>query len=195
MTNFNNFKDIVQNTRTTRRFKQNVTIDKSELIELIDLTRTTSSSKNMQPLKYIAITDEKIKDEIYKPLQWAAHLSTWNQAEDEKPSAYILMINDTSIDGFAMIDCGISLQTIMLGITSKGYDGCPLASIDKAAYKKLFNLPSNLEPMLIIAIGKSNETIEIVDVQDDKDTNYYRDEKQNHYVPKRKLEDILINEC
>lgn len=191
--NFQDFKDIVQNTRTTRRFKQNVTIDKKELIELIDLTRTASSSKNMQPLKYIAITDEKIKDEIYKPLQWAAHLQDWNQSEDEKPSAYILMINDTSIDGFAMIDCGISLQTIMLGATAKGYDGCPLASIDKDAYKKLFNLPSNLEPMLIIALGIKDENITIVDAIDD--TNYYRDEKQNHFVPKRKLEDILINEC
>ncbi len=192
MSNFQEFKNIVQNTRTTRRFKQNIKIDKKDLIELIDLTRTTSSSKNMQPLKYIAITDEKIKEEIYKPLQWAAHLTTWNQSEDEKPSAYILMINDTSIDGFAMIDCGISLQTIMLGATAKGYDGCPLASIDKVAYKKLFNLAENLEPMLIIALGIKNEEVNLVDVI--TDTNYYRDEQQNHFVPKRKLEDVLIDE-
>ena len=135
--NFKEFTNIVQNTRCTIRFKQNITIDKKELIELIDLTRTTSSSKNMQPLKYIIVTDEKIKDEVYRPLQWAAHLNEWNQSEDEKPSAYILMINDTTIDGVAMIDCGISLQTIMLGATAKGYDSCALASIDKVAYKKI----------------------------------------------------------
>ncbi len=192
MANFQDFKNIVQNTRCVRRFKQNITIDKSELIELIDLTRTISSSKNMQPLKYIAITDEKIKDEVYKPLQWAAHLATWNQKDSERPSAYILMINDKSIDGFADIDCGISLQTIMLGATSKGYDGCVLASIDKSAYKKLFNLAEHLEPMLIIALGIKDEEIELVDV--DNSTNYYRDNTSKHFVPKRKLSDILLDE-
>ena len=189
--NFENFENVVKNTRSTRRFKKDITIDKSELIELIDLTRTTSSSKNMQPLKYITITDENIKKEIYKPLKWAAHLSDWNQSDDEKPSAYILMINDTSIDGFAMIDCGISLQTIMLGATAKGYDGCVLASIDKVAYRNLFKLDEHLEPMLIIAIGIKNENIELVDVKES--TNYFRDENGTHFVPKRKLEDILLN--
>ena len=187
------FKTLVKNTRAVRRFKQNVIIDKSELIDIIDLTRTVSSSKNMQPLKYIAITDEKIKNELYKPLKWAAHLSEWDQSKNEKPSAYILIVNDTSIDGFAMIDLGISLQTIMLGLRAKGYDGCPLASIDKVAYKTLFNLDNHLEPMLIIAIGKSSETIELVDVKDD--TNYYRDEDGNHFVPKRTLENVLLDEC
>jgi len=191
--NFENFKKIVQNTRSTRRFKKKITIDKRELIELIDIARTVSSGKNMQPLKYIAITDEKIKDEIYKPLVWAAHLTDWNQNKDEKPSAYILVINDTSIEGFSAIDSGIAMQTIMLGATSKGYSGCILASIDKIAYKKLFNLDNHLEPMFIIALGVKDENIEVVDVTNSTDTNYYRDTNDNHCVPKRSLDTILIN--
>jgi len=191
MINFEEYKKLVTNTRCVRRFKKDITISKKELIEIIDLTRTISSSKNMQPLKYIAISNEDIKKEVYKPLQWAAHLKDWNQSEDEQPSAYILMINDTLIDGFAMIDAGISLQTIMLGATAKGYDACTLASIDKVAYKKLFKLPDHLEPMLIIALGIKDEEIEVVETDDN--TNYYRDEKGTHFVPKRKLEDILIN--
>ena len=155
MVNFNDFKNIVENTRSVRRFKANKKIEKSELIELIDLTRIVSSGKNMQPLKYIAITDENIKDKIYKPLKWAAHLEDWSQQDNEKPSAYILIINDKSIDGITMIDLGIALQTIMLGATAKGYNGCPLASIDKEEYKELFNLDEHLEPMLIIALGKA----------------------------------------
>ena len=190
MNNFENFKKMIQNTRATRRFKQNVTISQNDLIELVDLVRITSSSKNMQPLKYIVITDENIKQEIYKPLKWAAHLSTWEQSKDEKPSAYILIINDTNIDGVALIDAGIALQTIMLGLTSLGLSGCPLASIDKSAYKKLFSLEDNLEPFLIIAIGHSTENITLVDVKND--TNYYRDENENHFVPKRTLKDVLI---
>jgi len=190
--NFEDFKTLVKNTRTTRRFKQNITISKDEIVELIDLTRTVSSSKNMQPLKYIIITDEQTKQEIYKPLKWAAHLKEWDQSEDEKPSAYILICDDKSIDGFSMIDLGIAIQTIMLGATSKGYSAAPLASIDKTAYKKLFDLDKHIEPMLIIALGVQDENIQIVDVQNN-DTNYYRDKNGNHYVPKRTLKDVLID--
>jgi nitroreductase len=189
---FSDFRNIVINTRCVRRFKK-TNIEKKDLIALIDLARTTSSGKNMQPLKYIAIVDEEIKDEVYKPLVWAAHLSDWNQNEDEKPSGYILVLNDTSIEGFSAIDSGIAMQTIMLGATAKGLSACILASIDKVAYKKLFNLENYIEPMFIIAFGAKDEEIKVVDVQNG-DINYYRDEYDCHCVPKRTLEEILINE-
>jgi len=189
---FSQFKQIVSNTRSTRRFKKDITIDKKELIELINLARVTSSGKNMQPLKYIAITDKEIKDEVYKPLVWAAHLKDWDQSEDEKPSAYILVINDTKVDGFATIDSGIAMQTIMLGATVKGYSGSILASIDKVAYKKLFNLADHLEPMFIIALGVRDEEIKIVEATK-VDTNYYRD-GDIHCVPKRNLGKVLLDE-
>jgi len=189
--NFSEFKNIVINTRATRRFKSNIKIDKQELVDLVDLARIGSSGKNMQPLKYIIITDELQKDEVYKPLIWAAHLKNWSQGENEKPSAYILVLNDSSIDGFCTIDSGIAMQTICLGATIKGYDSCILASIDKENYKKIFNLPQNLEPMFIIAFGIKNENIKIVDLEND--TNYYRDENDIHCVPKRALKNIVIN--
>jgi len=188
--NFDEFKQIVEDTRSTRRFKSDITIPKEELIELIDLARVTSSGKNMQPLKYIPIVDEHIKNEVYKPLVWAAHLKEWDQSESEKPSAYILVLNDTSIDGFSTIDSGIAMQTILLGATIKGYSGSILASIDKEAYKKLFNLSNHIEPMFIIALGKRDENIKIVEVKNN--TNYYRDNLDTHCVPKRSLNDIIL---
>ena len=194
MTNFKDFIELTNNTRCVRRFKPDVTIPRYELIELINLARKTSSGKNMQPLKYIAITDDKIKDEVYKPLVWAAHLKDWDQSADEKPSAYILILNDTRIDGFSSIDSGIAMQTIMLGANTKGYAGCMLASIDKEAYKELFNLESHLEPMFIIALGVKNEEVKVVDIRH-SNINYYRDKNDIHCVPKRKLSAVLIDEC
>ena len=133
--NFNDFKNTVLKTRCTRKFKSGVSIPRDDLIELIDIARVTSSGKNMQPLKYIAITDDKIKDEVYKPLVWAAHLKDWKQKIDEKPSGYILVLNDTKIDGFSAIDSGIAMQTIMLGATAKGYASCILLLLIKLNIK------------------------------------------------------------
>ena len=53
-------------------------------------------------------------------------------------------------------------------------------------------LAENLEPRLIIALGKPAEEIHIVPVGEDGSTAYYRDENNVHYVPKRALEDIVI---
>lgn len=189
--NFKDFKKLVCNTRTTRRFKKDINIENIELEEVLDTTRVVSSAKNMQPLKYITVTNKDIVEKLASTSKWASHLKQWNQSEDERPSAFIIILNDTKIDGFAMLDCGIALNNIMLGLKIKGYSSCPLASIDKQLCKELFSLPENIEPILGVAVGIEDETINVVDVKYD-DTNYYRDEIDIHCVPKRDLKDILI---
>ncbi len=189
--NIKEFKNIVKNTRCTRRFKPNTKIDKSTLLELIDVAREVSSAKNLQPLKYIIITDEKIKEKIYKPLVFAAGLPNWTQKIDEKPSAYILVLDDKSIDGFSAVDSGIAMQTIMLGATTIGLSGCMMASINKVEYKKILSLPKHIEPMFIIALGIKNETIHTTTAKDG-DTLYYRDTNDNHIVPKRSIDDVIL---
>ena len=44
----------------------------------------------------------------------------------------------------------------------------------------------------IIALGKPAEEIVIKEIENGESTKYYRDENDIHYVPKRKLKDILI---
>lgn len=158
--------------------------------EIIDITRLSSSAMNKQPLKYIIVTKKDLVKKLSNTCKWASHLSSWDQSEDEQPSAFIVVLNDTTIDGFAMLDCGITLNSIMIGLKIKGYASCPLASIDKDLCKNLFNLPQNLEPILGIAVGIEAENIQIVDLKDD--TNYYRDQEDNHCVPKRALDEILV---
>lgn len=188
--NYENFNNLVKITRSTRRFLPNIEIKKEELEEVIDLVRITSSAKNMQPLKYVTVTNKNLVKKIAETAKWAAHLSEWSQKEEEQPTAFIIVINDSTIDGFAMLDCGISLQTIMLGLKIKGYASCPMASLDKELCTKEFSLEEHLKPMLAIAIGKEDEIINIVEPKED--TNYYRNEKDEQCVPKRKLEDVLL---
>ena len=54
-------------------------------------------------------------------------------------------------------------------------------------------LPEELAPMLIVAIGKPAEEIVIREIEPGEPTPYYRDEQDVHYVPKRKLADIVIH--
>ena len=49
-----------------------------------------------------------------------------------------------------------------------------------------------MAPLLVVAIGEPAETVVLMEVGPDGSVQYYRDENDVHYVPKRALEDILI---
>ena len=58
--------------------------------------------------------------------------------------------------------------------------------------RQALDLSENLKPLLVISFGKSVEDIRIVEIEEGESTDYYRDEAGIHYVPKRKLDDVII---
>ncbi len=185
---------LVKKTRCIRRFYEDSVVEKEKLMEVLELLRFTSSARNAQPLKYVISTDRAVNGKIFKTLKWAGYLKDWDGPEEgERPSAYIVMFRDRSIstEDFSLIDAGIALQTAMLKLTELGLGSCPIAAIDK---KRLFDILSledvNLEILLVLAIGKPKERVVLVDSSGD--IKYYRDSKGIHYVPKRRLEELVI---
>lgn len=59
--------------------------------------------------------------------------------------------------------------------------------------KGALSLADNLAPLLIVAVGKPAEKVVLTEIEKGEPTAYYRDENDVHYVPKRKLSDILLN--
>jgi nitroreductase len=88
-------------------------------------------------------------------------------------------------------DFGIAAEVIMLSATEDGFGGCMIGSFSPTKISEILALPEGIVPNLVIALGKPDETVTLVDVVDGQ-TKYYRDEAGNHYVPKRSLEEILL---
>jgi hypothetical protein len=44
----------------------------------------------------------------------------------------------------------------------------------------------------VLALGKPNETVVLEEVGPDGDIKYYRDEEDVHHVPKRSLEELVL---
>ncbi len=53
-------------------------------------------------------------------------------------------------------------------------------------------MTERLPPMLVVATGKPDEEIVLTEAAEGEPVNYYRDEKDVHYVPKRRLEDLVV---
>ena len=116
---------LIKKDRTYRRFDESAAIDRLQILRWLDVVRQTPSARNIQPLKYIIITDEALCHEITELQHWAAMLPEWDgPAVGERPRAYLLQLIDTDIAPAARFDEGIQLQTLGLLATDAGYGVC-----------------------------------------------------------------------
>lgn len=188
-------KDLVFKCRTYRRFYEDYKIDCETLKELVDLARLSSSAGNNQPLRYILSCDREKNAKIFPYVAWAKYLQDWpGPAEGERPSAYIVMLADKSVPAlYYNWDAGIASEVIMLGAVEKGLGGCIMASVNKAELAKVLNVPEKYEIVFVLSLGKPKEEVVIDKIPKNGDIKYWRDEKQVHHVPKRELEDLILN--
>lgn len=186
-------KDLVLKNRSYRRFYQDHKVSLRELEELIDLARLSPSGRNLQPLKYFISADDETNEKIFSTLAWAGYLKDWDGPEEgEKPTAYIVILGDTELTKNFMCDHGIVSQSMLLGAVEKGLGGCIFASIKREKLKELLKIDNGLEVLLVIAIGKPKEEV-VVESVVNNDIKYYRDKNQVHHVPKRSLDELIIN--
>jgi nitroreductase len=186
-------KDILIKNRSYRRFYQDETIEMETLRELIDLARLSPSAANMQPLKYILSNHAEKNAQIFETLAWAGYLRDWPGPEEgERPSAYIIILGDSSVARSYNLDFGIAAQSIMLGAAERGLGGCMIGSIKKPELTQLLVIPEQYEILLVLALGKPKETVQIEPIPEDGSIRYWRDEQQVHHVPKRALDDLIL---
>lgn len=81
---------------------------------------------------------------------------------------------------------------MLLTAVEMGLGGCMIGNFNAGPVQDALGLKEEIRPLLIVAVGKPDEEVILTDVVDGK-TGYYRDEQDRHYVPKRKLEDLVID--
>jgi len=186
--------DLIRKCRSYRRFYQDITVSRKALLDMVDNARLSASARNAQSLKYYIASDSEVNKCIFHCLAWAGYLKEWSGPIDgERPSAYIIMLNDTEISNNYFCDHGIAAQSILLTAVEKGYGGCIIASVNRDKLRQELSIDQQYEIIQVIALGKPKEIIEIEPLGPDGDIKYWRDENQGHHVPKRNLDDIILN--
>ena len=186
--------DLINKTRSFRRFKENEPIGLETLHHLVELARLAGSARNVQPLKYILINGPAVNARVFPHLGWAGYLKDWSGPEKgERPAAYIVCLLDTRLSREAECDLGIATQNILLGASEKGLGGCRIASISPGL-KNVLDLDEHLQILLVIALGKPAETVLLDERVPGGDITYWRDAAGVHHVPKRPRQEIIAGE-
>ncbi|MDU4961692.1 MAG: nitroreductase family protein [Sporomusaceae bacterium] len=185
-------QELIVRNRSYRRFYDEP-VSRQTLEQLVDCARLSASGANKQPLKYVLACERERNDAIFGTLAWAGYLPQWpGPVEAERPTAYIIVVADKEI-GPAGIDHGIAVQSLLLAAVEKGLGGCILASVQRDKLASLLKLPPRYEILLVLALGKPKEQVQLEELPSDGSVKYWRDEQQVHHVPKRTLRDSILD--
>jgi len=185
-----NFVELIKTRRSIRQFKQDF-ISEVDLIDCIDAARLAPSAMNLQLLEYLLVTNKSQVAAIFPLLKWAGYLQPQGDPKaNHHPVAYLIVLINQQIDKqWSAYDIGAAVENFMLAAWSKGIGSCWLASIERDAIRKIYQIPENYLIDSIVALGYPAEKPVIE--QTENDIKYWKDDQEQLHVPKRPLEKIL----
>ena len=179
---------LLAKNRSTRGFDTSFKVRKDQLVSLVEAARLAPSAMNQQVLRYRLVTEEEAHLLLPHIRMGAALPELKLPLEGTEPNAFVVICTDKE-SRYVDMDMGIATQTMLLRAVEMGLNGICIAAFDHEAVREALHLP--LAPQLILAIGRSAERIEVVDIAEGESTTYYR-KNGTHFVPKVKVEDLII---
>ena len=181
---------LLLKNRSHRGYDSSFIVRPDQLRRIIAVNTQIPSARNQQVLRFRPV----LADEAHKVLPHIRlggalpHLKL--PLAGTEPNAFIIICSTVPESHYVDIDLGISAQSMLLQAAEIGLNGICIGAFDRETIRREFQL--TYEPLLILAIGKGIERIELVEIEEHADHNYYR-ENGVHYVPKVRLADLLID--
>lgn len=182
---------LLMKNRSVRGYDPNVEVGPDVLRRLICVNTKLASARNQQVLRFRMVTDPGEVSIVNSNIKMGGALPELHLPfECSEPKAFIVVCSSTAPDNMTYIDLGISLQSMLLKAVEVGLNGLIICAFNKESIRTMLNLPC--EPLAVVAIGKSIETIKLVSISEAESHKYYRDADNVHYVPKVGVEELII---
>jgi len=181
---------LFEKNRSCRGYKKDFVVKRDMLERIVNVNTKIASGKNQQVLRFKLVTKGEDADYVLKNIKLGGMLPELHLPyEGTEPEAFIIVCTTMAETKIVDIDLGISLQSMSLKATEMGLNGLIICAFNKANIVEHFKL--QYEPLAVLAIGKSAENIKLKPISLDESRAYYR-VNGVHYVPKVRLEDIMI---
>ena len=186
-------KELISRARTCRRFKGEHRLSSETLAELVDHARLSASARNHQVLRFITIADKDTCEAMNALVVMGGSLTPEQRATARQhPGGFIVIAGPEKMDDFALMDVGIAAQSINLAAGEAGLACCMIGAVKKNEAAALLDLPKGLQVRLVLALGEPDEVRRLVGRRSDGTLTYYRDENDEHCVPKISLDEAII---
>ena len=180
---------LLLKTRSHRGYDSRFIVREDQLRRIIGVNTRIPSARNQQVLRFRPVLADEAPGVLTGIHLGGALPELHLPLPGTEPNAFIIVCSTVPEDRYVDIDLGISVQSMLLQAAEIGLNGICIGAFDKEWIRQKFGLAS--EPLLILAIGKGIEKIELVEILENDDHRYFRKDGI-HYVPKVRVEDLII---
>jgi nitroreductase len=183
--------DLVKKRHSTRVYNDS-SIDKEELLNIIECGQNYPSRGNLQPLKYILITDKNIRDNIFDTVLWGSKNSSFKAFKNKNyaPSNYIVVCVDKKIVSAGYeYEIGASIEAMLLAATEKNIASLWIKSFDRSLMSNILGTDDDIIIDSLVCLGYSNQNNIRVAVKDSPQVTVL--ENLDMITPKRDIKEVL----
>ena len=182
--------ELLTKNRSTRGYKKAYKVTVGELERIAGVCTKIPSARNQQVLRFKLVTHDSGADHVLSLVKMGAALPELHLPfPGTEPEAFIIVCSTVEENPMVDIDLGIAAQSMLLKAVEMGLNGLIIAAFNRTKLQEVLALP--YPPLLVIAIGKGDEHIEMTPITEGDSHAYYRKDGI-HYVPKVKLADLII---
>ena len=182
--------ELLLKNRSTRGYKKAYRVSRAELERITAVCSRIPSARNQQVLRFRLVTHDSGADQVLPLVKMGAALPELHLPfPGTEPEAFIVVCSTIEENPMVDIDLGIAAQSMLLKAVEMGLNGLIIAAFNRTKLQEVLALP--YPPLLVLAIGKSDERIELTPIGEGESHAYYRKEGI-HYVPKVRAGELII---
>ena len=180
---------LLLRNRSYRGYDSKFVVRDDQLRSIIETATLCPSARNQQVLRFRPVLGNEA-DKVLQHIRLGGALPELHLPfPGTEPRAFVVICSTVEESKYVDIDLGIVAQSMLLRATELGLGGICIGAFDHAEIRELLALP--YEPLLVLAIGRPAEHIELKECHEGDSLTYYR-EGDVHYVPKICLDDLII---
>ena len=180
---------LLQHNRSYRGYDASFRVREDQLHRIIEVATLCPSARNQQVLRFRPVLGEEATTVLRHIRLGGALPELHLPFAGTEPNAFIVICSTVEESKYVDIDLGIVAQSMLLQAVEIGLGGICIGAFDHEPIKKHLNL--KYEPVLVLAIGRPNEHIELKECREGDTLTYYR-ESDIHYVPKISVDDLIL---
>lgn len=188
--NHRNLMRLLENNRSHRAYDSSFKVREDQLRRIIEVATKVPSARNQQVLRFRPVLADEASA-VLPHIRLGGALPELHLPEKgSEPNAFIVICSTVPEDRYVSVDLGIVAQSMLLQAVEIGLNGICIGAFDRKAVQQALSL--ELEPLLILAIGRGIDNIRLVEISTTDNHNYYRHDGV-HYVPKIGVENLILN--
>lgn len=181
---------LLKKNRSYRGYDPAYKVPVTALEQMVAVNMLLPSAKNQQALRFKLVTEDTGAEKVLENIKLGGMLPELHLPfPGSEPKAFIIICTTVPESKMLHVDVGIAAQSMLLKAVDMGYNGLLIGAFNAKKITEEFSLP--YPPVLILAIGKGNEKIELTEISAEGSHAYWR-ENGTHFVPKVKWQELVI---